>query len=102
MGDAFVSVRLSDEQLARLQRARILEALCEALTDGGYARLRVADIAERGGFSRKTFYDHFANKAEAFFAAHDELVDRAQRVAAVASEGYGTPPVRVATGMRAV
>jgi AcrR family transcriptional regulator len=41
----------------------------------GYARVAVADVIERAGVSRKTFYEQFANKDECFLAAYDSTVD---------------------------
>ena len=57
------------------QRGRLLAAMAEAVADKGYARAAVADVIERAGVSRKTFYEHFANKEDCFLAAYDEGVD---------------------------
>ncbi len=57
------------------QRARMLEAMVQAVADKGYARVAVADVIERAGVSRKTFYEQFANKDECFLAAYDASVD---------------------------
>ena len=58
------------------QRARMLEAMTQAVAEKGYARVAVADVIERAGVSRKTFYEQFANKEECFLAAYDAGVDR--------------------------
>jgi AcrR family transcriptional regulator len=42
-----------------------------AVAERGYASVAVADVIERAGVSRKTFYEHFANKEECFLAAYD-------------------------------
>jgi AcrR family transcriptional regulator len=57
------------------QRVRMLEAMAQAAADKGYARVAVADVIERAGVSRKTFYEQFANKDECFLAAYDASVD---------------------------
>jgi AcrR family transcriptional regulator len=57
------------------QRARMLDAMVHAVADKGYARVAVADVVERGGVSRKTFYEQFANKQDCFLAAYDAGVD---------------------------
>ncbi|MGO9906982.1 MAG: TetR/AcrR family transcriptional regulator [Solirubrobacteraceae bacterium] len=57
------------------QRARMLDAMVEAVADKGYARVTVADVIERAGVSRKTFYEQFANKEECFLATYDTGVD---------------------------
>jgi AcrR family transcriptional regulator len=57
------------------QRARMLEAMVGAVADKGYARVAVADVIQRAGVSRKTFYEQFANKEDCFLAAYDAGVD---------------------------
>ncbi len=57
------------------QRARMLAAMVQAVADRGYARVAVADVIERAGVSRKTFYEQFANKDDCFLAAYDASVD---------------------------
>jgi AcrR family transcriptional regulator len=57
------------------QRARMLAAMVQAVAEKGYARVAVADVIERAGVSRKTFYEQFANKDECFLAAYDATVD---------------------------
>lgn len=57
------------------QRVRMLAAMVQAVAEKGYARVAVADVIERAGVSRKTFYEQFANKDECFLAAYDATVD---------------------------
>jgi AcrR family transcriptional regulator len=79
-------VGLSDEQVARLRCARIEDALVEVVAAQGFAALTVDDIAARGGLSRKTFYELYDNKGDAFFAAYDAIVERvATRMRAAAA-----------------
>jgi AcrR family transcriptional regulator len=59
------------EVVAESQRARMLVAIAEAVAERGYARTAVADVIERAGVSRRSFYEHFANKQECFLAAYD-------------------------------
>jgi AcrR family transcriptional regulator len=40
----------------------------------GYTATRVADVLERTGISRRTFYIHFDNLEQCFFAAHDRML----------------------------
>jgi AcrR family transcriptional regulator len=58
------------------QRARMLDAMVDAVAEKGYVRVSVADVVERAGVSRKTFYEQFANKEDCFLAAYDAGVDR--------------------------
>ncbi|TWF94444.1 TetR/AcrR family transcriptional regulator [Saccharopolyspora dendranthemae] len=73
------------DQVADDQRARILAAVVAAVGERGYAEATVEDFTGRAGVSRKTFYQHFANKNAAFLAAYDEI---AERVVVVARTGY--------------
>jgi AcrR family transcriptional regulator len=63
------------EVVAESQRGRMLVAMAEAVAERGYARTAVADVIERARVSRRTFYEHFANKQECFLAAYDAGVD---------------------------
>lgn len=53
----------------------MLAAMAEAVAEKGYANVAVADVIERAGVSRKTFYEQFSNKQECFLAAYDAGVD---------------------------
>ena len=57
------------------QRARMLDAMVQSVAEKGYARVAVADVVERAGVSRKTFYEQFDNKEDCFLAAYDASVD---------------------------
>ena len=61
--------------VVRSQRERMLEATSRAVSELGYPALTVAAILERAGVSRKTFYEHFADKEECFLAAYDVVVE---------------------------
>lgn len=60
--------------VAQNQRERILAAVAQAAAALGYADMSVEAVIERAGVSRRTFYDHFKNKEEAFLAAYDAAV----------------------------
>jgi AcrR family transcriptional regulator len=64
------------------QRERMLAAVADAVFDVGYAGLTVAAVIARAGVSRRTFYDQFADKRDAFFAAYDASVQQAMMAAA--------------------
>lgn len=53
-----------------------MAALAESVTARGYTGMTVEDVIARAGVSRRTFYDQFANKQEAFLAAYDEVSGR--------------------------
>ncbi|WP_158628659.1 TetR/AcrR family transcriptional regulator [Saccharopolyspora rhizosphaerae] len=64
------------DQVAEDQRGRILAAVVTAVGERGYGGATVEDFTSRAAVSRKTFYQHFANKQAAFLAAYDETADR--------------------------
>lgn len=67
---------LSPEQVAASQHARILAAMTEAVGESGFRDARVADVIARAGVSRKTFYEHFADKEDCFIAAYEAGLER--------------------------
>jgi AcrR family transcriptional regulator len=72
---------LSREFVAANQRERILEALADAVSAAGYAATSVEDIVSAAGVSRRTFYDNFSSKEDAFLAAYDAIAGQlVQRV----------------------
>jgi AcrR family transcriptional regulator len=62
--------------VAQNQRERILAAVADATSAYGYSAMTVAEVIASAGVSRRTFYEHFANKEEAFLASYDEAVGR--------------------------
>jgi AcrR family transcriptional regulator len=70
------------------QRQRVLRAVVEVASGAGYGGLTVRDVITRAGVSRRTFYEHFENKEQAFLAAYDLVVGRlAEEVQASSSRG---------------
>jgi AcrR family transcriptional regulator len=65
--------------VAANQRERILAAVARASADLGYAQMSVEAIIARAGVSRRTFYEHFKNKEDAFLGAYDAVVHEAVR-----------------------
>ena len=55
------------------QRQRILAAVAEAVSQVGYAAMTVEDIIRVAGVSRRTFYEHFKSKEEAFLVSYDDI-----------------------------
>ncbi len=52
-------------------RRRILSGLGEAVAEEGFDRATITTISHRAAISRRTFYDHYPGREEAFFAAHE-------------------------------
>jgi AcrR family transcriptional regulator len=55
------------------QRQRILAAVAEAVSEVGYAAMTVEDIIKAAGVSRRTFYEHFKSKEEAFLVSYEDI-----------------------------
>ena len=54
---------------------RLQQAAYELFAERGYEQTTVADIAARAGLTERTFFRHYADKREVFFAGQDGLVD---------------------------
>src|SRR4051794_11577836 len=83
---------LSRDEVLASQRGRMLDAICQAVAEKGYAETAVADVLERAGVSRETFYEHFAGKEDCFLSAY-ELASLTLReaVADAVSDGDADP-----------
>jgi len=58
------------------QRERLVVAIADVCSSSGYAAMSVEDIVVASGVSRRTFYDNFQDKEDAFLAAYDEVTSR--------------------------
>jgi AcrR family transcriptional regulator len=56
------------------QRERILSAVADVTSAAGYREMSVEDVIVTAGVSRRTFYEHFKNKDDAFLAAYDAVL----------------------------
>jgi AcrR family transcriptional regulator len=58
------------------QRQRLLDAVADVVSLDGYQAMSVERIVATAGVSRRTFYDTFKSKEEAFLAAYDAIAVR--------------------------
>ncbi len=65
--------------VAAHQRERILAAVVRVAAELGYAEMSVEAVIARAGVSRRTFYEHFKNKEDAFLAAYDAVMRQQAR-----------------------
>jgi AcrR family transcriptional regulator len=70
---------LPREAVAAHQRERLFGAMIEAVNEQGFLATTIADLVARAGISRRSFYEHFANKEECLLAAYDAIVVRLRR-----------------------
>ena len=62
---------LTREAVVASQRGRLVDAMAQVVAEKGYPAATVADVVERAGVSRRTFYEQFADKEACFLAAYD-------------------------------
>jgi AcrR family transcriptional regulator len=82
-------------------RERLERAALELFGERGYQHVTVAEIAERAGLSKPTYFRHFADKREVLFWGQDTLVELFTRAVAEAAEG-AAPLAMVACGLDAI
>ncbi|HYP56445.1 MAG TPA: TetR/AcrR family transcriptional regulator [Solirubrobacterales bacterium] len=82
---------LPREFVERNQRERILTALVDVVGEHGYNGATVAKITKAAGVSRRTFYEHFADKEACFLGAYEMVADHvvdSMRAAAASFEDW--------------
>jgi AcrR family transcriptional regulator len=83
---------LPPEFVAMHKRRRITDAIAELSAERGYDGMSIADIVGRAGVSRKTMYDNFEGKEEAFLTALDtaitEALDRTKAACETAGDDW--------------
>lgn len=68
-------------------RSRLLLGMREALSEKGYAESTILDVVRHARVSKRTFYEHFADKEACFLATYEGIsADLLQRIAEVAGE----------------
>ena len=61
-------------------RHRLLEGMARAVAAKGYADTTIADVVREAAVSRRTFYEHFATKADCLIALYEAASHNALRV----------------------
>lgn len=90
---------LPRELVEQSQRERLLAAVIRVTAAKGYQASSVADILNKAGVGRETFYQHFKNKEGCFMAANDALIADLEKRARNAYEEPGAWPERVRRGL---
>ena len=83
------------------QRARLMEAVGRAVAEKGYAAATIDDIVRGAGVSKKTFYEHFADKEACFVAAYEAAAEELFRRVRDAHAGSGEWLERTRAGIAA-
>ena len=63
--------KLTRDDVHASQRERMIDAMAGVVAKKGYLATTVGDVVAGAGVSRKTFYEHFADKEDCFLAAFD-------------------------------
>jgi AcrR family transcriptional regulator len=88
--------------VASIQRARMITALAQLARERGVGQVTVADIVDRAGISRRTFYEIFEDREACFMAAFEEAVQRAASRVVPAFQAEKVWRDRVRTGLGAI
>jgi AcrR family transcriptional regulator len=81
---------LGRERVGEIQRARILAAMTELVRERGVAGVTVAQVVNRSGVSRRTFYELFEDRDDCLLAAFEQGVARAAATVLPAYDGAGS------------
>jgi AcrR family transcriptional regulator len=57
------------------QRQRIAAAMIEVVAAKGYLAATVTEVVSAAGVSRRTFYNYYSDKAEAYFDVYGQVTD---------------------------
>lgn len=86
-------------------RETIAEAACELFLEQGFEQTQIAEIAQRAGVSRSSFFNYFGSKSDLFWAGLDERIAEAE-LALQARDDIGDEDavaaalLRIAEGLR--
>jgi AcrR family transcriptional regulator len=89
-------------QLADIQRARMLAGMLDVASERGAGNVSVADVVERSGVSRRTFYEQFTDREDCFLAAFDQALALASQRVVTAYESQERWADRVRAGLGAL
>ena len=70
-------------------RARLTAGLAAAIAEKGYAAVTIADVVRVARVSKRTFYEHFADKESCFLALYAETSDELLALIRTAAEDGG-------------
>ena len=90
------------EQLADLQRARIVSATFDVVAQRGAPSVTVAHVVERSGVSRRTFYEHFDDREDCLLASFERAVTLASDRVIPAYESHKGWRERIRAGLVAL
>jgi AcrR family transcriptional regulator len=93
---------IGQEQVADIQRVRMLHAMAEEVAERGFSKVTVAHVVGRSGVSRRTFYEVFEDREACFLAAFEEAVKQVAAVIVPAYEQPGAWRVKIRVALMAL
>jgi AcrR family transcriptional regulator len=82
-------------------RERLVYGMVAAVAERGYAATTITDVVREARVSRRTFYEHFADKESCFLAAYDTVSDAVIAVIGAAAREATTWEGRVLASVHA-
>jgi AcrR family transcriptional regulator len=82
-------------------RERLVLGMVTAVAERGYAATTITDVVRHARVSRRTFYEHFADKEACFLAAYDAVSDAVLADIAGAAAAAGTWEERILAAVHA-
>ena len=73
-------VTLEPDSTTHQHHGRVLEAMAVVVAQKGYAGTTIADVVREASVSRRTFYEHFATKADCLVALYEAASHNALKV----------------------
>jgi len=70
----FGVARWEEDPVGRLQFAAM-----SLFLERGYSEVTVAEIAERAGLTKRTFFNHFSDKREVLFAGSKDFIESTRK-----------------------
>ncbi len=90
------------KQVSEIQRARMLTAMMQEISERGAANVSVAHVVGRSGVSRRTFYEIFEDREDCFLAAFDDALEHVAAVVVAAYEEPGSWRARIRAALIAL
>ncbi len=90
------------QQVADIQRARMLAAMTDLARERGVDSVTVAHVVARAGVSRRTFYELFEDREDCFLTALDHGVGQVAEVVLPAYEGQSAWSDRIRAALTAL
>jgi AcrR family transcriptional regulator len=82
-------------------RDRLVAGMVAAVAERGYAATTITDVVRHARVSRRTFYEHFADKEACFLAAYDAVSDQVLTAIEGATAEADDWAARLVAGVRA-